>query len=68
MKRIDTLIHEVTHILVFSPNLYPNFIDENGNKRAEVIKSGTYRGHEGAIIITPNVVEAAKNHFNCSNA
>lgn len=56
----EILLHEITHILVFSPNLF------NIYKTQPVYKSITWHESKKVILITPKVVEAAKKHFNCS--
>ena len=56
----EILLHEITHILVFSPNLF------NIYKTQPVYKSITWHESQKVILITPKVVEAAKKHFNCN--
>ena len=43
-ENVDTALHEITHVLAFSGNLYSTFRDENGNVRREVTKSAVVRG------------------------
>ena len=56
------LIHEITHILVFSSGLFDYF---NTNK--EIYKQVTLRGEKKIIIVTPKVVEMARVHFGCDS-
>jgi hypothetical protein len=37
-ENVDTTVHEILHVLGMSSNLYSNYIDENGNKRSNVVK------------------------------
>ncbi|MGL4948233.1 MAG: leishmanolysin-related zinc metalloendopeptidase, partial [Mycoplasma sp.] len=54
-------LHEITHIWVFSKTLFGYF------KRQPVSKSVTVNGVKTNIIITPRVVQVAKQYFNCDN-
>ena len=56
------LIHEITHILVFSSSLFDFF---NTNKK--VYKEVTLRGERKTLIVTPKVVELARLHFGCES-
>ena len=57
---IDSLFHEVTHILVFSPVLWPYFLTQ------PVTKTFYKDGKQIFKIVTPKVLEKARQHFNCS--
>lgn len=68
LKYYTTLaMHELTHCLVFSPNLFPFYL--NSNKElygiTNIIKKIKVNGVDRTIVITPKVREAAKLHFNC---
>ena len=68
LKYYTTLaMHELTHCLVFSPNLFPFYM--NSNKElygiTNIIKKVTVNGIGRTIVITPKVKETAKIHFNC---
>lgn len=62
-------MHELSHVLVFSPNLFPFYIDENGKNipMNKIIKKTIVNGLERTLIITPTVLKKAKKHFNCSD-
>ncbi len=64
---IDTAIHELTHILVFSPELFKLFVDDNFKKIPidQILKDNT---NGRRMIITPRVVKAMRNHFGCDTA
>ena len=59
------------HTLVFSivPAYYDNWINPDGNKYIDVApnvvkQASNYRGTASEIIITPKVVQAARDHYN----
>lgn len=62
----NTLIHEMLHILVFSPTLFAVFQANNpATKNVSIIqKNGDHVQFQK--VITPKVVETGKKHFNCS--
>lgn len=57
----SVLLHEITHILVFSPSLYSYY-----KGYSTVTQRGYIRNRTSTFLITPKVVEAARKHFNCS--
>ena len=61
-------LHEITHILVFDPQLFYTFIDSNGKTipSNEITTNQIVNGVNRTLIITPKVVAAAQKHFNCS--
>ena len=64
--QFGTIIHEVYHILGFSSALYKYFIDDSGRKKGEELVitnhgDGIYK-HQ---IISPKVVQHAREHFSC---
>ena len=63
-------MHELTHCLVFSPNLYPFYINPNTHQPLgihNIIKTKTVNGIKRTLIATPKVVATAQRHFNCTN-
>jgi len=65
---VSTTLHEITHVLGFSRNLFGDFVNpETGEKIGEenIIVDGTFRGIENKIIVSPKVKEVARNHFAC---
>lgn len=62
-------LHELTHVLVFNPNLFEYFRDANGNSynTADVQKTQVINGLERNLLAYPKTLAAAKNHFNCSS-
>ena len=58
------LLHEITHVLAFSNNLYSFFqIDEN----TKILDNKIINGINRTLLSTPKVVQAAQKHFNCSS-
>lgn len=56
------LLHEITHILVFSENLFKYFPDAI----KPVTETVTINGVSRTRLTTPKVVAAAKKHYNCN--
>ncbi|KAI8462698.1 MAG: hypothetical protein J3K34DRAFT_475892 [Monoraphidium minutum] len=61
---IDTIVHEILHVLGFSPTHYPDWRGPDG-KRYErpVTRVGPRRA---PFLSTPRVLAEARRHFNCS--
>lgn len=61
-------LHELSHVIVFNPNLFEFFRDPNGNpyNSQDVIKSSFVNGIKRNLLAYPKVLEKAKKHFNCS--
>ena len=55
------LLHEISHILAFSPKLVELFPNQPYSKKKIV------NGEERTILITEKVVEHARKHFGCSS-
>jgi len=55
------ILHEIFHILGFSPFLFPYFLEK------EQIHIQNIRGLETVILASPRVLEAAKKYFKCDN-
>ena len=62
-------LHEMSHILVFSPSFYGLFVDSKGSQipLSKVVKNTIVNGANVSLIITPRVVAEAQRHFNCSS-
>jgi leishmanolysin len=62
-------LHEVNHIISFHDNLFPNFIDSNGNKipLEKTVQKQIINGLERKLISSPKVLEAAKKYFGCDS-
>ncbi len=62
-------LHELSHVIVFNPNLFEFFRDKSGNpyKANEVIKQSIVNGMQRTSLAYPKVLETAKKHFNCSS-
>jgi len=67
-ENVDTALHELTHVLAFSPNLYDHFVDASGNTigSSNVYSSAVKRGQQTTLIKTPKVLEVSKEHFGCN--
>eukprot|EP01017_Pseudomicrothorax_dubius_P035857 TRINITY_DN5081_c0_g1_i15.p1 TRINITY_DN5081_c0_g1~~TRINITY_DN5081_c0_g1_i15.p1 ORF type:complete len:423 (+),score=46.14 TRINITY_DN5081_c0_g1_i15:242-1510(+) len=67
---LDTAIHELIHVLVFSPGLESYFIDEHGRPSSGIkyTKQTTIRGVSTTILTYPKVAEYVRQHFNCPDA
>ena len=68
----STFAHEFTHILGFSDDLFPRYVNlATGRKFDSVTKTVTFKSASGdyqedfALITTRDVVEYARNYFNC---
>ena len=58
------LLHEITHVLVFSNSLFSSFqLKEN----TKILDSKIINGINRTLLCTPKVVQAARKHFNCSS-
>jgi len=63
-----TTLHEVTHALGFSSDLFQKFIDENGNKRKDpVIPFTAANGQQQQGLATPNVLAYARQFYGCDS-
>lgn len=60
------LLHEITHALGFSSQLFEYMLDSNGNKYTQPIKSVTVAGKQFSALTTPKVTDFVKSHYNCS--
>lgn len=61
----STFAHEFTHILGFSNDLFPRYVDGNGNKLGLSRVVGQWNNFQ--TIILPSVVNYAKSYFGCSS-
>lgn len=53
------LLHELTHVLVFSPSLFRFFPNQ------PAYKSVSWHGQKRVLVVTPKVVEVARKHYGC---
>ena len=63
-------MHEITHVMVFSPNLYKYYIDwTKGNRRGEnnVVGHVNANSHIWEVIKTPRVQSFVRSNFNCNS-
>lgn len=63
---LSLVMHEITHVLVFSSNLFDGFVNENDellstSKTKQTVINGVTR----TLLTTPKVVKIARMHFNC---
>jgi hypothetical protein len=66
---LATIIHEISHSLVFSGELYRHYIKPNGlhYPTEELYVVEEVRGHRVRKLALPTVVAKARKAFNCSN-
>eukprot|EP01084_Bolivina_argentea_P107899 192868_1 len=58
-------LHELTHILIFTPTLWDKFYDVN--RRTIIPYEQVVLNHNNASwIVTPNVQQIAREHYNCN--
>jgi len=64
---LGVAIHEMSHILAFSPGLFEFFVNEEGQRysSSELYTVSLQRGSEVVKLRTPKVVEKARNSFEC---
>lgn len=63
-------LHEIFHVMGFSPGLYETFIDPTGRPYRESEVLGTYKNSVGAESMglkTPKLLEFARNYYNCKS-
>jgi leishmanolysin len=63
------VLHEVNHILSFSPTLFETFIDSAGNPipLEKTTKTKIVNGVSRKLLTTPRLIATAKRHFNCKD-
>jgi len=66
-KNIYLLLHEITHTLGFSSNLYKYFLDDNGEFLTGHIKTGVLDGKTATVVDVPVLTNKIKSHFGCSS-
>eukprot|EP01133_Synstelium_polycarpum_P012776 gene12776-14991_t len=76
-KLVQTAIHEILHVLGFSPGFYESFLDVDGKPHKNpltrsmlqgVNPSGVKVSKEVISLSTPQVINAAKLHYGCDHA
>jgi hypothetical protein len=64
-NQLKTALHETTHALGFSSNLFSYYRDSAGKIRDSVAVDSTLRGKAVKLVSTPSVVDYVRKHFNC---
>jgi leishmanolysin len=64
---LSTAIHEMAHAFAFNSDLYEHFLDSDGEPYDDVTKSDTVNGVEVFKIITPTVLEKAREAYGCDS-
>ncbi|CAG9466275.1 unnamed protein product [Pedinophyceae sp. YPF-701] len=67
-QTIDTTVHELLHGLAMSPSLFEHFVDPATGQprgRAGVVADRTVGSGTVSAIITPRVVQEAREHYGC---
>ena len=62
---VDTLTHEMFHLVGFNPGLFPDFVDESGRGVGQVVFTTTEGGT--VALVSPNVLRRAREHFGCAD-
>eukprot|EP01123_Difflugia_compressa_P012728 TRINITY_DN5570_c0_g1_i1.p1 TRINITY_DN5570_c0_g1~~TRINITY_DN5570_c0_g1_i1.p1 ORF type:complete len:724 (+),score=119.82 TRINITY_DN5570_c0_g1_i1:3-2174(+) len=65
-QNIKTGLHEITHALGFTSDLFQDYITPEGGYYLTTTSKTTYNGGSKWQIITPRVVSFAQQHYNCS--
>jgi len=66
-SQLGVTIHELTHVLGFSSDMFPNYLKPDGTKWGKVTQTFNERGDTVTKIVTPKALKAAATHFGCSN-
>lgn len=61
-----TILHEIHHILIMSPDLWVNFYHTTGNPVKNVTVSSKSGTTTQLMVVTPSVINYGKTHFSCS--
>ncbi|EGR33955.1 leishmanolysin family protein, putative [Ichthyophthirius multifiliis] len=64
---MEIVIHEMTHILGFSNNDIPRWVDQQGRPYAKPSNTIIARGTPFLVVQTPHVLNYARKYFNCPN-
>jgi hypothetical protein len=66
---VSLSLHELTHVLVFNPDMFSMFVDSSNEPIPieKIMSTKIVDGIERKYIITPKVLAAAKKHYNCEN-
>ena len=62
---VETTLHELTHVLGFTNQLFKSFRDKNGNVYEKPLRYFEREGKARTLIATPKVIEVCKKHFGC---
>ncbi len=66
---VETL-HQIIHIMGFSTFAFPYYRDPNTGLALtldQIVKGGTLRNKEVSLVVLPQVVRAAREHFDCND-
>lgn len=66
---VSLTLHELTHVLVFNPDMFSMFVDSKNEPIPieKIMSTKIVEGLERKYIISPKVLAAAKKHYNCEN-
>ncbi|EGR26889.1 leishmanolysin family protein, putative [Ichthyophthirius multifiliis] len=64
---MEIVIHEITHILGFSDNDIPRWVNQNGQPHNTPIIKFRTRGVDRMFLRTPHVLAFAKKYYSCEN-
>lgn len=62
-----TVLHEVHHILIMSPDLFKNFYQVTASPTRSVTVQSRNGTTTQLLVVTPSVVSFGKSHFGCSS-
>jgi hypothetical protein len=65
-KNMMCIMHEVTHALGFASNMYPRFLNANGNKLSGHITSASLDGATSKVLNVAPLTSRLRDHFGCS--
>jgi leishmanolysin len=67
-NRTLLMLHELFHVLGFNYELFPYFLDSDGNTigKDNIILTKTVNGKQVELFMGPKVVETARKHFGCN--
>ncbi|EGR33921.1 leishmanolysin family protein, putative [Ichthyophthirius multifiliis] len=62
---VDTVIHELIHVLGFNAQSYTKWVDKNKQPHINVSTQINVRGLPTTFLSTPNVLKFAREYYNC---
>jgi leishmanolysin len=66
-NNMNLLMHEMVHSFGFSKNLYPYFLDSNGNVMTGHIKYVNLQGSTRTVLDVPFLTNRLRSYFGCSS-